>query len=836
MSLLNRLGVIAHQNYMASNTVDVKTFGATGDGVTDDTLSVQACIDSAAINNEVVLFSEGIYSVSQARIKDGCLGYQGINATIKANSNVGEAVLSTEFTTIDDYFVDGLILDANSVSRRGLFARSSRTRITNNTIKGMDNPSVSDQAMRFFYDSSDNIIQGNTIDLGEDAPFATYSALGGIMFSGNTNGNYAGLDTNDEVIPATNKCLRNVITRNTINNGTHGIFLQGAEYNEVYDNDCIGQSHRNIILSPLASYNEITNNRCTDCGESGIHLAYGSSNNLIDNNNIYSDKHYGGTIRGEGGLQVYVHCDDNTFTNNEVYVKYCRYAFYSAIGTNGLIVQNNTLEGGDEAVVGIESDWVPVADMDPLELYAKDSYGLYPNTSWTSWDSINRGMHGIDISYNNITQLNDGVAHASVYVGQSLAAEFDILEIDNNTIKSQPTVGHAIYEYVNSAGAYTNVVITNNTLSTFDVTLKMADYGTITTDRAANTTIFKAGLAASASQGIPIELVTAETYQLNYVDLDAYGGAEVVGNGAITDFLSTSSISNAFEVKVTTPRVAITFRNFKIMSTNDQTNADDMYTGINLSNVIGFHGAGVDGLVLEDMTYENLLYPIKIDSGSGTSRNFNINIDNMTTVNCVWGMYASYTSILTMDDSTLDIPISRDKRIHGVYLAADCSDMTFTNVEVTNAYGSAWQLYNSSSLPAHDITFNNCSADNVRDGIIAYSDCYDITVNTFTIVNSGIVFFFNGALRFEAYDVTASLMDKTNHVGLVGALMHIEDTTDCIVERFDADVAGTSEDLCNNNGGNTDFEATNWSITSMTAYDVFSSTTGIIQTNVVTDA
>ena len=63
--------------------VNVRTFGARGNGRTDDTLAIQRAIATAyAQGGGVVFFPPGIYLVTSVNIKAG-LTYQGQNAIIK---------------------------------------------------------------------------------------------------------------------------------------------------------------------------------------------------------------------------------------------------------------------------------------------------------------------------------------------------------------------------------------------------------------------------------------------------------------------------------------------------------------------------------------------------------------------------------------------------------------------------------------------------------------------------------------------------------------------------------------------------------------------------------
>ena len=64
-----------------------KWFGAKGDGVTDDTLAIQECIDRASESDKVVEFEPGLYMMTSVNIPVG-LVIKG-TATLKKLPNVG---------------------------------------------------------------------------------------------------------------------------------------------------------------------------------------------------------------------------------------------------------------------------------------------------------------------------------------------------------------------------------------------------------------------------------------------------------------------------------------------------------------------------------------------------------------------------------------------------------------------------------------------------------------------------------------------------------------------------------------------------------------------------
>lgn len=98
-------------NYLGNKTFDVKDYGATGDGVTDDFAALQAAIDAAGVSGGVVLFPAGTYyietNLSITSIDGVTLRGVGKDSVIVNESSLG-AVLS--ITRADNIIVERLKL------------------------------------------------------------------------------------------------------------------------------------------------------------------------------------------------------------------------------------------------------------------------------------------------------------------------------------------------------------------------------------------------------------------------------------------------------------------------------------------------------------------------------------------------------------------------------------------------------------------------------------------------------------------------------------------------------------------------------------------------------
>jgi hypothetical protein len=95
-----------------AQTVSVKDFGATGDGVTDDTAAIQAAIDAVAPLGKAIYFPSGVYITTQTvgltkndtqQFGLHIVGENNIYTEIKANHSAGAVLaLNRSFGSVSD--------------------------------------------------------------------------------------------------------------------------------------------------------------------------------------------------------------------------------------------------------------------------------------------------------------------------------------------------------------------------------------------------------------------------------------------------------------------------------------------------------------------------------------------------------------------------------------------------------------------------------------------------------------------------------------------------------------------------------------------------------------
>lgn len=114
---INRLALVGHNTDGAhKGWVDVKEYGAKGDGATDDTAAINSAIAASA--GKTIAFPAGTYIVTStiSLVSNTCLKGLG-NAVIKqksSNTTVPTVLLSAAGAPRVNIIIDGLIIDGNS--------------------------------------------------------------------------------------------------------------------------------------------------------------------------------------------------------------------------------------------------------------------------------------------------------------------------------------------------------------------------------------------------------------------------------------------------------------------------------------------------------------------------------------------------------------------------------------------------------------------------------------------------------------------------------------------------------------------------------------------------
>lgn len=123
---------VVKQETHTSGWINVKDFGAKGDGITDDTNAINDCFNSLGVRNEytwkqnnsmVVIFPPGTYLISSPIIiRNNCL-VQGNNAEIKATISMDSCIKFDTTFSLAYFTIFDLIINGNGLANVGLDTR-----------------------------------------------------------------------------------------------------------------------------------------------------------------------------------------------------------------------------------------------------------------------------------------------------------------------------------------------------------------------------------------------------------------------------------------------------------------------------------------------------------------------------------------------------------------------------------------------------------------------------------------------------------------------------------------------------------------------------------------
>jgi parallel beta-helix repeat protein len=347
--------------------LNVRQFGAKGDGSTNDTTALQNAATAAGAINGHVVISAGSYKISQITIPNGVRGLIGRGGTIVLDGSLNAGIiLQSQLSNIS---INGLIIDANlnsvnnSVPIWGF--NVSGAKIINNRIVNCHmgygillRNYIAGGAFGGGNIVSNNFVQGdfssnpnvqNWFGIGVDAepyyttPYSDAPTQWKNLFTGPGGG-----------ASGTQMQSGNVISNNRVIGGYYGLKVDSLAYSTVSGNT-LSNNVRGISLQNNATGNVISGNSISSNESAGIHLAYGSSDNLITGNQVITS-----IGAGEALIQAYVGCQRNTIVNN--YVESTgtgnQYGIYVAVHASYNTIKNNTIRGTyTKASLGVESAW-----------------------------------------------------------------------------------------------------------------------------------------------------------------------------------------------------------------------------------------------------------------------------------------------------------------------------------------------------------------------------------------------------------------------------------------------------------------------------------------------
>jgi parallel beta-helix repeat protein len=383
---VNAKGLVTAAAESTDRIFNVLDYGAAGDGATDDSAAIAACITAALSVPGAIYFPAGRYLVENVNIPDGIHQVFGPGVIVDSSGSAGydavvtlggESCISGSGGEVVEFLDWSVSIEVGEITTLRALACGAlkNSRIHNMLISW--GPTRTEECYGIDLRWLDGLDVTNNVVIADNvivAPFfadyaGRFSAIALIGNSTAFGGYYSSGDgsTVEPTMPVT----RVVVANNVINGGSHGITLNGCVNCTVSGNTLHETKHRGIVCEPACTKNTISGNTIREYGSSGILLAYGCKYNVISGNQLHTEDD-----TGEGGIQLYLGCERNLVTGNSVHGS-TNYGIYVAVGALYNTLSGNRISGYKLAGVALENDW-----NNPLPSgadYSRPNFGAPPS-------------------------------------------------------------------------------------------------------------------------------------------------------------------------------------------------------------------------------------------------------------------------------------------------------------------------------------------------------------------------------------------------------------------------------------------------------------------------
>lgn len=387
----------------AVNFVLPQSFGACGDGTTDDTDAINAAIEYAyqsGVKNVILPKSADCYRIKQINLKEGVrlLGNGGILKVADNYATDADTDYFVIYADADNVTLENLTIYGNSEKNKSFNVCDTITVLGDNvTVKGCKLFDAIDSAIMFsqcthsfcvnnYIDGArdlgiyvndgnagtsclDNVISGNIIDNCANGGIALKRSCQRNLVSGNviSNTSEAGAAGISLVRASTSTdfSFDNSITGNRIHSTDVGIYLESSHDNVVSDNRVEFFREKGIVVTGVCSNNTITGNNVsqrTDAvlpasdyngGIIFLNNEGGDTKHNVISGNVVATKHNPAlscyTTHSEGTAIV-----KNTISGN-VFKSENSFALYAFDGLKNNIISCNVFESTKEAFFDAEN-------------------------------------------------------------------------------------------------------------------------------------------------------------------------------------------------------------------------------------------------------------------------------------------------------------------------------------------------------------------------------------------------------------------------------------------------------------------------------------------------
>lgn len=443
--------------------VDVRAFGAVGDGVTDNTTTIQAALDFAATNKCTAYFPPGTYRVTTIRIKNGTKAVVGEGIIKGLSADQTNALVTMDGPNLfGGIAVDGCYVSLNIDMSNGdgfgikADACTNCTFAYNNIYSLTDNVVASRFGMYFWKGSNYNKIINNKI-IGYENPTGTLSNILIAIF-GEAEA-FGGFFNSGTITAPTTPCVGNVVKNNTLLYGEVAVDLLACEGNIVTDNQCLKQKTRAIYCANSTNNCIVEGNNIVGFGSSAILLGYGAFKNKVSNNICKQISGYN-SVGAEAAINVNTGAYDNEVLDNTI-DSFTNYGVYLAVNVIGNLVDGNKISNYYLSAIALENEW---QDTPPANaVYSRPNYAtpgsVSPGaTAWATKDTEKNVIQN-----NIISNSYTGREVGSIYVSQLGATYKTQKNVIQNNVMTHPQANNKpLYFFEEASGLMINNDLVNN--------------------------------------------------------------------------------------------------------------------------------------------------------------------------------------------------------------------------------------------------------------------------------------------------------------------------------------------------------------------------------------